>query len=113
MDKRFEIVAPRNFSLVCFRVSQTAINDKASSDQNGKRDCCDANGDEYSVIINEVNRKLLESINGSSHVYMTHGVVGGLYMLRFAVGATLTEEHHIALAWKVVQEHADQILIKY
>ncbi|XP_009377476.1 phenylacetaldehyde synthase-like [Pyrus x bretschneideri] len=114
MDKRFEIVAPRNFSLVCFRVSPAAINNNASSDQNGKRDYCyDANGDEYSVIINEVNRKLLESINGSGHVYMTHGVVGGLYMLRFAVGATLTEEHHVALAWKVVQEHADQILIKY
>ncbi|CAN6553410.1 unnamed protein product [Malus baccata var. baccata] len=114
MDKRFEIVAPRNFSLVCFTISPSAINNKASSDQNGKTDyCCDANGDEYSVIINEVNRKLLESINVSGHVYMTHGVVGGLYMLRFAVGATLTEEHHIALAWKVVQEHADQILTKY
>ncbi|KAM1213188.1 hypothetical protein PS2_004635 [Malus domestica] len=114
MDKRFEIVAPRNFSLVCFRVSPSSISNKASSDQNGKTDyCCDANGDENSVIINEVNRKLLESINVSGHVYMTHGVVGGLYMLRFAVGATLTEEHHIALAWKVVQEHADEILIKY
>ncbi|KAM1004492.1 hypothetical protein FF1_004627 [Malus domestica] len=114
MDKRFEIVAPRNFSLVCFRVSPSSISNKASSDQNGKTDyCCDANGDENSVIINEVNRKLLESINVSGHVYMTHGVVGGLYMLRFAVGATLTEEHHIALAWKVVQEHADQILTKY
>ncbi|TQD72868.1 hypothetical protein C1H46_041607 [Malus baccata] len=114
MDKRFEIVAPRNFSLVCFRVSPSSISNKASSDQNGKPDyCCDANGDENSVIINEVNRKLLESINVSGHVYMTHGVVGGLYMLRFAVGATLTEEHHIALAWKVVQEHADEILIKY
>ncbi|KAF8408814.1 hypothetical protein HHK36_004883 [Tetracentron sinense] len=43
-------------------------------------------------------------------LYMPHAVVGGVYMIRFAVGATLTEERHVNVAWKVVQEHAGAIL---
>uniref|UniRef100_A0A2N9FWM7 Tyrosine decarboxylase n=1 Tax=Fagus sylvatica TaxID=28930 RepID=A0A2N9FWM7_FAGSY len=62
---------------------------------------------------NELNRKLLESINMSGHVYMTHTVVEGVYAIRFAVGATLVEERHIIMAWKVVQEHANVILNTY
>ncbi|CAI0544383.1 unnamed protein product [Linum tenue] len=38
---------------------------------------------------------------------MTHAVAGGIYMLRLAVGATLTEARHVAEAWKVVREQAD------
>ncbi|KAM1213191.1 hypothetical protein PS2_004637 [Malus domestica] len=90
MEKRFEVVVPRNFSLVCFRVSP---------DENR--------------VINEVNCRLLEAINGSGRVYMTHAVVGGMYVLRCAIGATLTEEKHVVMAWKVVQEHADAILSMY
>ena len=49
----------------------------------------------------------------SGRVYMTHTVVGGVYTIRFAVGATLVEERHIIMAWKVVQEHANVILNTY
>ncbi|CAI0544253.1 unnamed protein product [Linum tenue] len=38
---------------------------------------------------------------------MTHAVAGGIYMLRLAVGATLTETRHVVEAWKVVREQAD------
>ncbi|CAN1785417.1 Tyrosine decarboxylase [Linum perenne] len=34
-------------------------------------------------------------------------VAGGMFMIRFAVGATLTETRHVVAAWKVVQLHAD------
>ncbi|CAN1218484.1 Tyrosine decarboxylase [Linum perenne] len=34
-------------------------------------------------------------------------VAGGMFMIRFAVGATLTETRHVLAAWKVVQLHAD------
>jgi aromatic-L-amino-acid decarboxylase len=90
MDKRFEIVVPRNFAMVCFRI--LSMSEERS---------------------NELNRKLLESINMSGRVYMTHTVVGGVYAIRFAVGATLVEERHIIMAWKVVQEHANVILNTY
>jgi tyrosine decarboxylase len=62
------------------------------------------------VVANEINRKLLDSINGSGDVYMTHTMVEGVFVIRCAIGATLTEEMHVVKAWKVVQEHADLIL---
>ncbi|CAN1294651.1 Tyrosine decarboxylase [Linum perenne] len=85
-DKRFEMVVPCHFSLVCFRMLPPM----------GTQDI-------------ETNDELLLSINKSGRVFMTHVVAGGIYMIRFAVGATLTETGHVVNAWKVVKEHADII----
>ncbi|KAM4113422.1 hypothetical protein ACJW30_05G219100 [Castanea mollissima] len=83
-DNRFEVVAPRNFALVCFRVLPWP-ND---------------------------NNKLLESIIGSGNVYMSSTMVDGAYIIRCAIGATLTEERHVIRAWKVIQEHSNALLSK-
>ncbi|KAI3954522.1 hypothetical protein MKX01_013239 [Papaver californicum] len=99
MDNRFEIVVPRTFAMVCFRLEPTAIFKQKIVDN-----------DYIEAQTNEINAKLLESVNASGKIYMTHAVVGGVYMIRFAVGATLTEERHVTGAWKVVQEHTDAIL---
>ncbi|OVA11561.1 Pyridoxal phosphate-dependent decarboxylase [Macleaya cordata] len=101
-DKRFEIVVPRTFAMVCFRLKPTAIFGQNLGE----------NGRAYIVEdqTNKINQKLLESVNASGRIYMTHAVIGGIYMIRFAIGATLTEERHVNLAWKVVQEHTDTIL---
>ncbi|CAK9165917.1 unnamed protein product, partial [Ilex paraguariensis] len=58
---------------------------------------------------NEFNKKLLESVNATGRVYMTHAVVGGVYVIRLAVGATLTDYCHVIKAWKEIQEHAHNI----
>ncbi|GMY38020.1 tyrosine decarboxylase 1-like [Fagus crenata] len=92
MDKRFEIVVPRNFAMVCFRILGSTV------------------GILSEEHVNELNRKLLESMNMSGSIYMTHIVVEGVYVIRFAVGATLVQERHVIMAWKVVQEHANVIL---
>nr|GEX02649.1 aromatic-L-amino-acid decarboxylase-like [Tanacetum cinerariifolium] len=89
-DHRFEIVVPRRFSLVCFRLKQ--FNGFDSS---------------YTEML---NKKLLERVNSTGRVYMTHTVVGGIYMLRFAVGATLTEECHVIAAWELIRELADTLV---
>ena len=97
-DNRFEVMAPRNFALVCFRVLPWP-NDISVA---------------YHVErVNELNKKLLESINESGNVYMSSSVVDGAYIIRCAIGATLTEERHVIRAWKVIQEHADDLLSKY
>ncbi|RDY00983.1 Tyrosine/DOPA decarboxylase 2, partial [Mucuna pruriens] len=107
LDKRFEIVVPPKFSLVCFRIAPSAI---ANGVSNGTEACYNGKlmNDEYRV--NEVNRKLLDSINSSGNVFMTHGEVEGAFVIRCAIGATLTEEHHVIMAWKLVQEHANSLL---
>ncbi|RZC89618.1 hypothetical protein C5167_027162 [Papaver somniferum] len=99
MDNRFEIVVPRTFAMVCFRLKPTEILRQKIVEN-----------DYIEAQTNEINAKLLESVNASGKIYMTHAVVGGVYMIRFAVGATLTEERHVTGAWKVVLEHTDAIL---
>ncbi|XP_071741419.1 tyrosine decarboxylase-like [Rutidosis leptorrhynchoides] len=94
MDKRFEIMVPRYFSMVCFRVSPYVIGQRYDTDDEA----------------NEFNKKLLERVNASGRVYMTHFVVGGVYGIRFAVGATLTEDKHIQMAWELVQDQTTSLL---
>ncbi|KAG6695799.1 hypothetical protein I3842_09G116000 [Carya illinoinensis] len=111
MDKRFEIVVPRNFAMICFRINLPSTMGKLGAYRNAK---VGDNGQkllkEKITTENELNKKLLESINASGRVYMTHTVLEDVYVIRFAVGATLVEERHVIMAWKVVQEHATAIL---
>ncbi|XP_009773392.1 phenylacetaldehyde synthase-like [Nicotiana tabacum] len=97
MDKRFEIFVPRKFAVVCFRISPSVISRVSTT------------FDEEQV--NKFNTKLVESINSSGKLYLTHGVVGGIYIIRFAIGASLTDYRHVDMAWKVIQDHANVLLI--
>ncbi|CAN0887557.1 Tyrosine decarboxylase [Linum grandiflorum] len=97
-DERFELVVPCHFALVCFRILLPAEQRRTTAE------------DEVEAATNEMNKKLLESVNVSGRAFMTHAVAGGIYMIRFVVGATLTESGHVAAAWKVVQDHADLLL---
>ncbi|CAL4976402.1 unnamed protein product [Urochloa decumbens] len=97
-DARFEVVVTRWFSLVCFRL-------RSPESLGGEK------------AANELNRRLLEEVNnatggGSGAPYMSSAMVGGVYMLRCAVGSTLTEDRHVREAWKVVQDRAASLLRK-
>ncbi|KAL3573718.1 hypothetical protein D5086_024331 [Populus alba] len=82
-DSRFEVVVRRRFSLVCFRLKHN---------------------DECQGL--ELNRKLLAAVNESGRAFMTHAVVGGLFIIRCAIGSTLTEERHVDDLWKLIQGKA-------
>ncbi|KAJ0816003.1 putative pyridoxal phosphate-dependent decarboxylase, pyridoxal phosphate-dependent transferase [Helianthus annuus] len=88
-DKRFEVVVPRNFATMCFKV--LAPN---GSNEDSKR----------------LTQTLLDSLNASGLVYMTHAVIEGVYVIRVAIGATLTEDKHVRMLWDMVQEHATHLL---
>jgi len=78
-DERFELAAPAPLNLVCFR---------------------HVGGD-------EVNRKLLERLNQSGALYLTHTVLDGRYTLRLCVGQTHTEARHVEGAWRRIQRAAE------
>ncbi|XP_047058633.1 tyrosine decarboxylase-like [Lolium rigidum] len=93
-DARFEVVTERHFALVCFRL-------RSPEKLGGEK------------TANQLNRRLLEEVNAAtSGPYMSSANVGGIYMLRCAIGSTLTEERHVNDAWKVVQDRASAILRK-
>lgn len=82
-DGRFQIINSK-FGLVCFCL----------------------NGGE------DVNKKLLESINESEKAFIVHAEVGGQFILRMAIGSPNTESIHVKEAWKAIKSAADNILNK-
>jgi aromatic-L-amino-acid decarboxylase len=67
----FELAAPAPLNLVCFR---------------------HVGGD-------APTRKIMETLNGSGELYLTHTVLDGRFTLRFSVGQTNTSERHVRRAW--------------
>ena len=74
----WEVVAPRHFSLVCFRREGT----------------------------DEDNERLLERVNASGEVFLSHARLGGRYALRLAIGNFRTTEDDVRLAWDVLSREA-------
>jgi aromatic-L-amino-acid/L-tryptophan decarboxylase len=80
-DERFELVTPRVLNLVCFRWRGS----------------------------DEASQMLLERLNASGALYLTHTRLGDRYALRLAIGQTRTEEHHVRAAWERIQAEADRV----
>ncbi|HXY04658.1 MAG TPA: pyridoxal-dependent decarboxylase [Terriglobales bacterium] len=80
-DSRFELAAPAPLNLVCFR-------HKA--------------GD-------AANQALMDRLNRSGDLYLTHTKLGDRLTLRFCVGQTNTEARHVQRAWQRIQEEADAL----
>jgi aromatic-L-amino-acid/L-tryptophan decarboxylase len=79
-DERFEIAAPVPLNLVCFRLKS---------------------GD-------EANQKLMDALNHSGDLYLTHTKLNDKLTLRLCVGQTNTTELHVETAWKRIQEEASR-----
>jgi aromatic-L-amino-acid decarboxylase len=74
----WELVAPRRFSLVVFR-----------------RDGPD-----------EENERLVERVNATGEIFITHTKLDGRYVLRLAIGNARTTEDDVRRAWEVLKREA-------
>ncbi len=79
-DPRFEVVAPVPFSVVCFRFQGT----------------------------DDDNRALLESVNATREVFLSHTVLNGKIVLRVAIGNLQTTWDDVQRAWELLQEKAPE-----
>ena len=75
-SSNFELTAPAPLNLVCFR---------------------HRGGDGQ-------NRALLEALNRTGRIYLTHTILNGRFTLRFCVGQTRTEFEHVEQAWQLICE---------
>jgi aromatic-L-amino-acid decarboxylase len=80
-DGRFERVAPVPFSTVCFRL-------KGSDEQ---------------------NHRLLKKVNASGTTFLSHTELNGKIVVRIAIGNLGTNQQDVELAWKLVQQAADEM----
>jgi len=78
---RFKLVVPPPLNLVCFR------------HQSG----------------NDFNQRLLERLNRSGRLYLTHTKLNDHYTLRLCVGQTHTESRHVQQAWQQIQQTAAEL----
>jgi aromatic-L-amino-acid decarboxylase len=53
-----------------------------------------------------INQRLLERLNESGRLYISHTVLEGRYTLRLAVGQTHTEARHVTAAWEAIDQTA-------
>jgi aromatic-L-amino-acid/L-tryptophan decarboxylase len=77
---RFERVAPVPFSVVCFRLRDGATDAE--------------------------HRRVLDTINASGEVFLSHTKLDGRYVLRLAIGNLGTTERHVARAWELLNSAA-------
>jgi len=80
-DGRFEIVAPVSLNLVCFRLKGP---DSASE-------------------------SLMQKLNGSGKLFLSHTKVKGRFVLRFCVGQSYTEAEHIRGACEQIYKYASEL----
>ena len=78
-DQRFALAAPVPLNVVCFR----------------------------HVAGDEATQRLLDGLNGSGRLYLTHTRLDGRLVLRVAIGGTYTERRHVEAAWRLIRERAD------
>jgi aromatic-L-amino-acid/L-tryptophan decarboxylase len=81
-DETFELSAPVPFSLVCFRHRSN----------------------------NEFNQRLLAEINATGRAFLSHTVLNGLFVLRFAIGNFQTAEQDIRDTWRLIRTTAQRLV---
>ncbi len=77
-DDRFEIAAPVPLNLVCFRHKTGDV----------------------------VNQSIMDRLNRSGDLFLTHTKLNGKMTLRLSIGQTYTTARHVERAWKRIQEES-------
>lgn len=80
----WSVEAPHPFSVVCFR------HDTGGTD----------------ATVNAHNAAILDRVNASGEVFLSHTVLKGRYVIRVAVGNLRTEKAHLHRAWTLLKQAA-------
>ena len=87
-DARFERLAPVPFSVVCFRAVPAGV---------------------PATDLDAFNQRLLDAVNATGEVFLSHTKLNGVLTLRLAVGHMRTTGVHVRRAWDLLCRHADAL----
>lgn len=79
----WRVMAPVPMSVVCFRHEPAGVADEAAHAAH--------------------NARILDRVNATGRVFLSHTKLGERYVLRLAVGNVRTQEAHVALAWELLR----------
>jgi aromatic-L-amino-acid decarboxylase len=82
----WELLAPVPFSTVNFRHHPVGVDDEHE--------------------LKRRNQAILNAVNGTGEVYLSHTQLGGRFAIHLAIGNGATGEQHVARAWELLQEAA-------
>jgi aromatic-L-amino-acid/L-tryptophan decarboxylase len=88
-DSEFEVLAPRNFSVVVFRFRPR---------------------DADEMELERINSALIDAVNASGEVFLSHTKVEGRYAIRVALGNIRTAETHVRRAWALLRKEAANLV---
>ncbi len=89
-SENLELLAPTPLATVCFRIKPKVENSEE--------------------IVNQKNAQFLEAINNTGQIFLSHTKLNGKFTLRFVVGQTNTQHHHIREAWQIINDVSKMIL---
>ncbi len=88
--KDFELLAPVPLNTICFRFHPNYISDEKKLD--------------------ELNEKLLNQIQESGKLFLTHTKLNGKYTIRIVLGNTNLEKRHVDKAWNFIKDTSAELI---
>jgi len=82
-EKDFERMAPVPFSTICFRYNP---------------------GNKTEDELNKLNERLLEEINASGKIFLSHTKLHGKFVIRLTIGSIRHERRHVEEAWEIIKK---------
>jgi aromatic-L-amino-acid/L-tryptophan decarboxylase len=66
------------------------------------------NGDKTLTENNRLNEELMEVLNKSGEVFLTHVKLNEIFTLRMVIGQTDVEQRHVEKAWHLIKSLAKE-----
>jgi aromatic-L-amino-acid/L-tryptophan decarboxylase len=85
-DRDWEVSAPHPLSLVCFRYRPRGVNEEGE--------------------LERLNARLLDAVNATGEMFISHTKLDGTYVLRMAIGNLRTLRGDVEAAWSILKREA-------
>jgi aromatic-L-amino-acid decarboxylase len=95
-DPDFERLAPSPYTVVCLRWRPAELADRTGEP-------------EVETFLDERNQAILDAVNRTGEVFMSHARLNGRFVIRFALGHLRTEDRHVARGWELLRREAERL----
>jgi len=95
-DPDAELLFPVPFATVCFRMRPARYAGREGESETAK-------------AIDRLNERVMNHVNDSGRIFLSHTRIDGVFVLRVAIGNVRTERRHIEHAWELLRTAAREL----